>query len=76
MDHSVFAETLLENSMAMTTGLDSAGNLKQSYYEMEAADVNRRTYERGLEYLNSVNREIEEVILAMWGRSPREDRAK
>jgi len=74
--HSVFAETLLENSMAMTTGLDSAGNLKQSYYEMEAADVNRRTYERGLEYLNSVNREIEEVILAMWGRSPREDRAK
>jgi len=65
---SVFADTLLENRMAMTTGLDNAGNLKQSYYELETSDVNRRTYERGLEYLNNVNGEIERVIWQIWGR--------
>jgi chromosome partitioning protein len=65
---SVFADTLLENRMALTTGLDNAGNLKQSYYELESADMNRRTYERGLEYLNSVNAEIERVIWGIWQR--------
>ncbi|MEA1653129.1 plasmid partitioning protein RepA [Nitrospirillum sp. BR 11164] len=67
---SIFADTLLENRMALTTGLDSAGNLKQSYYELEASDVNRRTYERGLEYLNNVNAEIERVIWDIWKRTP------
>ncbi|MEK0084882.1 plasmid partitioning protein RepA [Benzoatithermus flavus] len=65
---AVFADTLLENRMALTTGLDNAGNLKQSYYELESADMNRRTYERGLEYLNNVNAEIERVIWSIWGR--------
>lgn len=65
---AVFADTLLENRMALTTGLDNAGNLKQSYYELESADMNRRTYERGLEYLNSVNAEIERVIWGIWQR--------
>lgn len=65
---AVFAETMLENRMALTTGLDNAGNLKQSYYELEAVDMNRRTYERGRDYLNSVNAEIERVIHAIWQR--------
>ncbi|MFC7335025.1 plasmid partitioning protein RepA [Rhodocista pekingensis] len=66
---AVFADTLMTNRMALTTGLDNAGNMKQSYYELEASDVNRRTYERGLDYLNSVNAEIESVIHDIWGRS-------
>jgi chromosome partitioning protein len=65
---SVFADTLLENRMVLTTGLDNAGNLKQSYYELEASDINRRTYERGLDHLNSVNAEIERVIHGIWRR--------
>lgn len=73
---SIFSDTLLENRMALTTGLDSAGNLKQSYYELEASDVNRRTYERGLEYLNNVNAEIERVIWDIWKRSPAKEGAR
>jgi chromosome partitioning protein len=65
---SVFADTLLENRMALTTGFDSAGNLKQSFYELESSDINRRTYERGLEYLNNLNGEIERVLRDIWGR--------
>jgi chromosome partitioning protein len=65
---AVFADTLLENRMALTTGLDNAGNMKQSYYELEAADMNRRTYERGRDYLNNVNAEIERVIHGIWRR--------
>jgi len=66
----VFADTMLSNRMALTTGLDNAGNFKQSFYELETADVNRRTYERGLEYLDAVNREIEGVVeAAVWRRA-------
>jgi chromosome partitioning protein len=65
---AVFADTLLENRMALTTGLDNAGNLKQSYYELEATDMNRRTYERGRDYLNNINAEIERVIQGIWRR--------
>jgi chromosome partitioning protein len=65
---AVFADTLLENRMVLTTGFDNAGNLKQSYYELEASDINRRTYERGRDYLNNVNAEIERVIHQIWRR--------
>lgn len=62
---STFADRLLDEKMAITTALDSAGNLKRTLYELEP-DSGRRSHERGLEYLNRMNAEIERLIVAEW----------
>jgi chromosome partitioning protein len=64
-----YGDALLDNRMAITTALDLAGTRKETYYETEPADVGRRTYDRGRELLDAVNREIEELVLSVWGRS-------
>jgi chromosome partitioning protein len=62
---STFADRLLDEKMAITTALDSAGNLKRTLYELEP-DSGRRSHERGLEFLNRMNAEIERLIVAEW----------
>lgn len=62
---STFADRLLDEKMAVTTALDSAGNLKRTLYEIEP-DGGRRSHDRGLEFLNRVNGEIERLIVAQW----------
>lgn len=62
---STFADRLLDERMAITTALDSAGNLKRTLYELEP-DSQRRSQDRGLEFLNRMNAEIERLIVAEW----------
>ena len=62
---STFADRLLDEKMAVTTALDSAGNLKRTLYELEPGS-GRRSHERGLEFLNRMNGEIERLIVAEW----------
>ena len=66
---SNFGEQLLANRMALTTALDYAGNLKRTLYEVEPAPE-RRAHARGLAFMDAVNREIEGLIQAQWGRVP------
>jgi len=67
---STFADRLLDERMAITTALDSAGNLKRTLYELEP-DSGRRSHERGLDFLNRMNSEIERLLVAEWrGRMP------
>jgi len=65
---STFGDYMLDARMAHTTALDQAGTVKRTLYEMEQGS-GRRTQERGLDYLNAVNAELEELVLAQWGRS-------
>lgn len=64
-----FAGQLLTGRMALTTALDFAGNLKRTLYELEPSPE-RRAHARGLAFMNEVNREIEDLIQAQWGRGP------
>jgi chromosome partitioning protein len=66
---ALFGEAVLENSMLETSLMDAAGLLKETLYEYEPAG-NRRSYERGLEAMNAVNRSLEQEILRAWGRTP------
>lgn len=71
---STFADRLLDEKMAITTALDSAGNLKRTLYELEP-DNGRRSHERGLQFLNRMNAEIERLIVAEWrGRTRRREK--
>jgi chromosome partitioning protein len=64
-----FGEQLLQSRMALTTALDFAGNLKRTLYEVEPTQGSQSTA-RGLAYMDAVNREIEMLIQAQWGRAP------
>jgi chromosome partitioning protein len=55
--------------MLETSLMDAAGLLKETLYEYEPTG-NRRSYERGLEAMNAVNRSLEQEILRAWGRIP------
>ena len=62
-----FGDALLENRMAVTTSLDMAGNIKRTLYELEPG-ARRRSVDRGREYMDAVNRELENLLLAQWQR--------
>ena len=66
---ALFGDAVLENSMLETSLMDAAGILKETLYEYEPMG-NRRSYERGLEAMNSVNRSLERELLQAWGRGP------
>lgn len=63
-----FSDMLLQTPMAVTTALDAAGLRKRTYYEIDDQVGARQTYMRGLNYLNTVNAEIETVLLKSWSR--------
>ena len=64
---ALFGDAVIENSMLETSLMDAAGILKETLYEYEPAG-NRRSYERGLEAMNAVNRSLERELLLAWGR--------
>jgi chromosome partitioning protein len=64
---ALFQEIVLGEAMLDTALIDAAGILKETLYEYEPAG-NRRTYERGREAMDRVNRALEQEILRAWGR--------
>jgi len=65
---TMFHEFMLKNQMLKSTAVSDAGITKQTLYEVERATMNRVTYDRALESLDAVNREIAELIHQSWGR--------
>jgi chromosome partitioning protein len=65
---ATFGDRLLDARMAHTTALDQAGNVKRTLYELEPGS-GRKAQERGIDFLDRVNAEIEALILAQWQRS-------
>jgi len=65
---SQFGERVLTNTMLKSTAISDAGLTKQTLYEIGRQGINRATYSRGLESLDAVNREIEQLIRQAWGR--------
>ena len=62
-----FGEKVLENSMGLTTVL-RVGPAMETAYEISSYQGSRKTLDRAVMLLDSVNREIEDLIRAQWIR--------
>ncbi len=65
---TMFHEFMLKHQMLKSTAISDAGITKQTLYEIERSSMNRGTYDRALEALDAVNREIADLIHQSWGR--------
>jgi chromosome partitioning protein len=55
--------------MVKSVAIADAGLTKQTLYEVERRSFTPATYDRAMEALDAVNREIEGLIQKAWGRS-------
>lgn len=65
---SLFGQYVLQNATLKSTAISDAGLTNQTLYEVERGQFTRATYDRAVESVDAVSREIEELILATWGR--------
>jgi chromosome partitioning protein len=54
--------------MVKSTAVSDAGLSKQTIYEAGRETMNRQTYDRAIESMDDVNREIERLVRQGWGR--------
>ncbi|KSV92900.1 plasmid partitioning protein RepA [Sinorhizobium sp. GL28] len=66
---SLFGERVLTSMMVKSTAVSDAGLSKQTIYEAGRETMNRQTYDRAVEAMDSVNSEVETLIQASWGRA-------
>jgi chromosome partitioning protein len=65
---NLFGEHVLKNATLKSTAISDAGLTNQTIYEVERTQFTRSTYDRAVESVDAVNREIEELILKTWRR--------
>lgn len=65
---SILLDQVLNTPMLKSTAISDAGMTQQTIYELEPAQVVRKTLERILESVNGVADEFERTIQAAWGR--------
>lgn len=65
---ALFGEHVLNHTVLKSTAISDAGLTKQTLYEVDRGQFTRSTYDRAIESLDAVNREIEGLIQAAWGR--------
>jgi len=64
----LFGADVLGPTVWRSTAIANAGLTKQSLYELDKSAVGRAAYERGLESVNAVNRDILSLLKGVWGR--------
>ena len=65
---ATFGDHVLNNAVLKSTAVSDAGITKQTLYEVERSQFTRATYDRARESIDAVNREIEGLVQAAWGR--------
>jgi chromosome partitioning protein len=65
---AMFNKRMLQNQMVKSTAVSDAGITKQTLYEVERSQFTRSTYDRAMECLNGVNKEITGLVHKAWGR--------
>lgn len=65
----LFGDDVLAASVWKSTAIADAGLTKQSLYELERGAVSRATFDRAIESLDAVNREILSLVHKAWGRA-------
>jgi chromosome partitioning protein len=66
---NLFGERVLTAMMVKSTAVSDAGLSKQTIYEAGRETMNRQTYDRAIESMDDVNREIEKLVRQGWGRT-------
>lgn len=66
---NLFDERVLTAMMVKSTAVSDAGLSKQTIYEAGRELRNRQTYDRAVEAMDDVNREIEKLLRQAWGRA-------
>ncbi|WP_298966661.1 plasmid partitioning protein RepA [uncultured Roseibium sp.] len=66
---SLFSDRVLTATMLKSTAVSDSGLSNQTLYETRPETMHRRTYDRAVEAMNSVNEEIEKRIRQTWERS-------
>jgi len=64
----LFGRDVLGPTAWKSTAIANAGLSKQSLYELDKSAVGRGAYERALDSVNAVNREILQLLNGVWGR--------
>jgi chromosome partitioning protein len=67
---SLFSERVLTAMMLKSTAVSDAGLSKQTIYEAARDPMRRQSYDRAIEAMDDVNREIEGLVREAWGRAP------
>lgn len=65
---AMFPSQMLSAHMLKSTAISDAGITKQTLYEVDKSQFNRKTYDRAMTSLNAVNLEIAGLIHSAWGR--------
>jgi chromosome partitioning protein len=65
---AMFNKRMLRTQMVKSTAISDAGITKQTLYEVERSLFTRTTYDRAMECLNAVNKEITSLMHQAWGR--------
>jgi chromosome partitioning protein len=65
---AMFNKRMLRNQMVKSTAISDAGITKQTLYEVDRGQFTRTTYDRAMECLNAVNKEITSLVHHAWGR--------
>ncbi|WP_068088817.1 plasmid partitioning protein RepA [Polycladidibacter stylochi] len=65
---ALFGEDVMTAPALESTAVANAGLEKKSLYELEPGAIGRETLKRALESMDSVNKEIEDLMWASWGR--------
>jgi chromosome partitioning protein len=65
---SLFGDRVLTAMMVKSTAISDAGLSKQTIYEAGREAMHRQTYDRAIEAMDDVNREIEGLVRGAWGR--------
>jgi chromosome partitioning protein len=65
---SMFGTDVLNATVWKSTAIANAGLTKQSLYELERGAVGRGAYDRALESVDSVNKEVAKLLNQVWGR--------
>lgn len=65
---SIFGQHVLNHSVLKSTAISDAGLTNQTIYEVERSQFTRSTYDRAIESVDAVNREIEALVHKAWRR--------
>jgi len=65
---NLFGDHVLTNPMVKSAAISDSGLTKQTLYEIGRENLTRSTYDRAMEALDAVHREIEDQMKAAWGR--------
>jgi len=66
---TVLSDSVMAAEFVKSTANGDAATSKQTVFEVEPREVNRKTYDRAIESINRITSEIETEIFKVWGRS-------